>query len=99
MVTFTEITSKSIRANYVKEDYEGYVITGSVSYNKDAQITDADGEIKEIDTNVHVANYNTYGIGDDARINLTNCLADKMSIAVSIAASTLSDLAESYPEE
>lgn len=99
MVTFTEITSKSVRATYEKTDIEGYKIFGSVSYDKESKITDADGEIREVATQKLLTNFNTYGTGDDARINLTNCLAGKMSEAVAIAEATLADLAATYPEE
>ena len=99
MVTFTEITNKTVQVNYEKVDIEGYVVRGSTTYDKNNKVISADGEIKAVDTNKHIANYNTYGTGADARINLTNCIADKMAVAVTIAEETLADLAISYPEE
>lgn len=98
MVKFTEITSKTVRANYEYDEVEGYMVVGSASYDKDDKIIDADGQIKEVDTERIIANFNTYGSGEDARINLTNCLAGKMGLAVTIAEGTLAELAASYPE-
>lgn len=98
MVNFTEITSKTVRANYEYDGVEGYMVVGSASYDKDDKIIDADGMIKEVDTERIIANFNTYGVGEDARINLTNCLAGKMGLAVTIAEGTLAELAASYPE-
>ena len=99
MVKFTEITSKTVRANYEYDHADGYKVTGSAAYDKNDKIIDADGQIKEVDTERIIANFNTYGTGEDARINLTNCLAGKMSLAVTIAEQTLASLAASYPEE
>lgn len=99
MVTFTEITDKTVQASYEKVDIEGYNVAGSVTYDKANQVVNANGEIKEVATNKFVANFNTYGTGEDARINLTNCLAGMMGAAVTIAETTLADLAKNYPEE
>lgn len=98
MVTITEITSKTIQVNYKKEDIEGYAIAGSATYDKNDAVVNADGAIVEVATNLHVANFNTYGTGEDARINLTNCLAGMMGEAVEIAETTLADLAKTRPE-
>lgn len=38
MVTFGQITSKTIRVNYVKDDIEGYKVVGSASYNKEQRL-------------------------------------------------------------
>lgn len=98
MVKFTEITSKTVRANYEYEHADGYKVIGSAAYDKNDKIIDADGQIKEIDTERIIANFNTYGTGEDARINLTNCLAGKMGLAVTIAETVLTELAATNPE-
>lgn len=97
MVKFGEITSKTVRAPYTKDDVEGYVVTGYVTYNKDNKISDANGSIKE--GNVTISNFNIYGEGENTRINLNDCLAGRMSDAVMLAEATLADLAKSYPAE
>ena len=98
MVTITEITSKSVQVKYEKADLEDYVVKGTATYDKDNNVVNADGAIVEVVTNRHVANYNTYGTGEDARINLTNCIADMMLDAVRVAEATLLDLSKTKPE-
>lgn len=99
MVTFGEITDKTLRAPYTKEDYAGFKVTGSATYNKDNKLTDAYGDIRDADTNEHVANFNIYGMGEGTRVNLTDCIAGKMTEAVEVAEATLADLAADYPKE
>ena len=96
MVKFGEITSKTVRAPYTKDDVEGYVVTGSATYNKEDKLTDASGSIREGDVNI--SNFNIYGSGADTRINLNDCLAGRMSDAVRLAEATLADLAATSPE-
>ena len=98
MVTFGEITSKSLRVNYTKADLAGYAVVGSANYNKENKLTDANGDIRD-NEGKHIANFNAYGSGETARVNLTDCLAGMMSEAVEVAEATLADLAASYPEE
>ena len=98
MVTFGEITSKNLRVNYTKEDMEGYKVVGSANYNKENKLTDAIGDIRDAEDK-HIANFNVYGEGEYARVNLTDCLAGMMSEAVEVAEATLADLAATYPEE
>jgi hypothetical protein len=98
MVTYGEITQKNLRVNYTKTDIEGYKVTGSVNYNKENKLTDANGDIRDAEDK-HIANFNVYGEGEYARVNLTDCLAGMMSEAVEVAEATLADLAASYPEE
>lgn len=98
MVTFGEITSKNLRVNYVKNDIEGYKVVGSASYNKDEKLVDANGDIRDAEDK-HIANFNIYGEGEYTRVNLTDCIAGKMSEAVDVAESTLADLASQNPEE
>lgn len=98
MIVFGEITSKSLRINYTKEDIEGYKVVGSVNYNKENKFTDANGDIRDAEDK-HIANFNVYGEGEYARVNLTDCLAGMMSEAVEVAEATLADLAATYPEE
>lgn len=98
MVRFEEITQKNVRVNYVKDDMGGYKVVGSVNYNKENKLTDANGDIRDAEDK-HVANFYVYGEGEYARVNLTDCLAGMMSEAVEVAEATLADLAASYPEE
>lgn len=98
MIVFGEITSKSLRVNYTKDDIEGYKVVGSVNYNKEHKLTDANGDIRDAEDK-HIANFNVYGEGEYARVNLTDCLAGMMSEAVEVAEATLADLAATYPEE
>ena len=97
MVKFGEITSKTVRVPYTKDDVENYVVTGYATYNKDNKLSDANGSIKE--GNVNVSNFSIYGEGENTRINLNDCLAGRMSDAVMLAEATLADLAKSYPAE
>ena len=98
MVTFGEITSKTLRVKYTKEDMEGYKVVGNASYNKENRLTDAQGDIRDAEDK-HIANFNIYGEGEFTRVNLTDCLAGMMSEAVEVAEATLADLAAQYPEE
>ena len=98
MIVFGEITSKSLRVNYTKDDIEGYKVVGSANYNKENKLTDANGEIRDMEEK-RIANFNVYGEGEYARVNLTDCLAGMMSEAVEVAEATLADLAATYPEE
>ena len=98
MVVFGEITSKSLRVNYTKEDIEGYKVVGNANYNKEEKLTDANGDIRDAEDK-HIANFNVYGEGEYARVNLTDCLAGMMGEAVEVAEATLADLASSHPKE
>lgn len=97
MINFGEITNKTIRVPYTKNDIENYVVTGYATYNKENRLTDASGSIREND--VTVANFNVYGEGESARINLNDCLAGRMTDAVMIAEATLADLGSTHPEK
>lgn len=96
MVKFEEITQKTIKVNYTKDDVPGYVVKGTATYNKD-KLSDANGDIRNAEGK-QIANFNTFGKDENTRINLTDCLADMMSQAVVAAEATLADLAQSYPE-
>lgn len=98
MVTFGEITQKNLRVNYVKDDMEGYKVVGNANYNKDNRLTDAYGDIRDLEDR-HIANFNVYGEDENARVNLNDCLAGMMGEAVEVAEATLKDLAAAYPEE
>lgn len=98
MVTFGEITQKTLRVNYTKEDMAGYKVIGNASYNKDNKLTDANGDIRDAE-GMHIANFNIYGSGESTRVNLTDCIAGKMIDAVGVAEATLADLAATYPQE
>ena len=97
MVKFTEITNKTVRASYTKDDVPGYEVVGSAAQNKEGRLTDANGNIRE--NGINISNFNIYGSGPDTRINLTDCLAGRMSDAVRLAEATLADLSTSHPEE
>ena len=98
MVTFGEITQRNTRVNYTKEDMEGYKVVGSANYNKENRLTDASGSIRDAE-NLYIANFNIYGQGEDARVNLTECKPELMNEAIAVAQATLADLAAQYPEE
>ena len=98
MVTFGTITHRDIRVNYTKDDMPGYKVVGSANYNKENKLTDANGDIRDVEGK-HIANFNIYGEGGDTRVNLTDCLAGMMSEAVTVAEATLADLAGTYPQE
>lgn len=98
MVTFGEITSKTLRVEYTKVDLEGYRVAGTASYNKGNKLTDAHGDIRD-EEDKHIANFYIYGEGEYTRVNLTDCLAGMMNGAVEVAEATLADLAAQYPEE
>lgn len=95
MVTFGDI--ETLRVKYT-EEVEGYKVAGTVTYNGQKKITEANGHITDAGDK-HVANFNAYGEGEYARINLTDCVADKMSTAADVANATLANLAAQYPEE
>lgn len=97
MVTFGEITQRNTRVNYTKEDMDGYKVVGSANYNKENRLTDASGSIRDAE-NLYVANFNVYGQGEDARVNLTECKPELMNEAIAVAQATLADLAKGYGE-
>ena len=98
MVRFEEITQKNVRVNYIKDDMEGYKVVGSANYDKENELTDANGSIAGAE-NEYIAEFNVYGQGENARINLTNCKPDMMNDAIAVAQATLADLASTYPQE
>ena len=98
MVTFGEITRRDTRVNYTKDDLAGFKVVGSANYNKENKLTDASGDIRD-NEDKHIANFNVYGEGEFARINLTDCLPNRMGEAVEVAEVTLSDLSSTYPQE
>ena len=95
MVQFGDITSKTIRVDYTKMDIEGYKITGSATYNKENQLTEANGSIADEERNI--GSFNIYNIGGDTRINLS-CSAKLTDVVNDIAKATLADLANGYAE-
>ena len=99
MIKYKEIISKTLRASYEKVDIEDYKVVGSVAYNINNRIIDANGDIRDADTNAHIANFNVYSEGETVRMNLTDCITGKMMDAVTVAEATLADLSQSYPQE
>lgn len=99
MVNYGTIERRDTRVNYTKDDLTGYKVIGMATYNKDNKLTDASGDIRDAENDTHIANFNIYGEGEYTRVNLTDCLAGRMSEAVEVAEATLSDLAGTYPQE
>lgn len=98
MVNFGKITSKRVQVEYTKTDVEGYKVVGEATYNQDGKLTEAFGSIRDSE-NVPIAYFNSYGEGEYARINLTDCIPAMMEEATTIAQATLADLAVTHPEE
>lgn len=98
MVTYKETISKTLTVRFEKTDLEGVVVKGNATYNKDNRLTDANGDIRDVE-NVHIANFSMYGSGENARINLTDCQPSMMGRASEVAEATLADLAADYPRE
>lgn len=99
MVKYGEITSKTVTVPFTKDDMPGYIVTGPSTYNKENKLTHASGDIRDAENDTHIANFNIYGEGEYTRVNLTDCLAGRMSEAVEVAEATLADLAADYPKE
>lgn len=98
MVTYKETISKALTVRFEKADLEGVVVKGNATYNKDNRLTDANGEIRDVE-NVHIANFSMHDSGGNARINLTDCQPGMMGRASEVAEATLADLAADYPRE
>lgn len=98
MVTYKETISKALTVRFEKADLEGVVVKGNATYNKDNRLTDANGEIRDVE-NVHIANFSMHDSGGNARINLTDCQSGMMGRASEVAEATLADLASGYPKE
>lgn len=96
MVQFGNITSKTIRVEYTKVDIEGYKVDGSATYNKDNQLTEANGNILDAEKK-NIGSFNIFGMGDDMRINLS-CSAKLTDVVNDLAKATLADLANGYKE-
>ena len=96
MVQFGNITSKTIRVNYTKMDIEGYKVTGSVTYNKDNELTEANGNIVEAEGK-NISSFKIYSMGEDMKIDLS-CSAKLTDVVNDIAKATLADLANGYTE-
>lgn len=96
MVQFGNITSKTIRVNYTKMDIEGYKVDGSATYDKDNKLTEANGNIVDVEKK-NIGSFNIFGMGDDMRINLS-CSAKLTDVVNDIAKATLADLGEGYVE-
>ena len=98
MVTFTETTQRNTRAIYIKDDLSGYKGIVNANYNLQNKLTDANRDIRYKEDK-DIANFNVYGEGEYARVNLTDCIAGRMSEAVEVAEAALADLAATYPQE
>ena len=98
MITFGEISSKTLVAPYIKEDYVGYLVEGTATYNKENVLTSANGTITDAKTQRHLANFNVYGEGEDMRISM-DCKAAIMGEMYTTASATLADLMATYPQE
>ena len=98
MVRFEEITSKDIRVPYTKDDIEGIIVKGSVAYDKEENVTSASGSINDVEGG-YIADFSSYGVGENVRINLANCIPAKLGEASMVAQATIADLNNQYPEE
>lgn len=96
MVTFGDITSKTIRVDYTKTDLDGYVVKGNATYNKEHKLTDANGNITDAEGK-NIGSFNIYGTAEDMRITL-NCPAKMTDEVNAIAKATLADLGEGNTE-
>ena len=71
---------------------EGYRVGGKTGT---AQVY-IDGKVSR---DVHIGSFNVYGIGEDRRINLNDCAADKMNDVAMVANETIASLSATYPRE
>lgn len=98
MVQFEEITQRDTRVNFSKNDMEGYKVAGNAMYNKEDQLVNANGEIRDMN-DAYIARFTIYGEGVNARISITDSLSEMLSEAAWVAQATLSDLNSTYPNE
>ena len=96
MVQFREIVKKDIRVSYTADADGGYKVVGHASYDKDNKMTDAYGEITDAE-GIIIARFSAYG-GDEMRTNLNDVVSGKMSVAVMITETVLTDLTGGYQE-
>lgn len=97
-IEFGEIISKTITVPYNSIEVDGYKVSGYATYNKDNRLTDARGDVKTAE-DVHIGSFNVYGIGEDRRINLNDCTADKMNDVAMVSDETIASLSATYPRE
>ncbi len=95
MVKFGQIEKKDVKIPFKKDDIEGYVITGVAGYDKEDKLTYGRGEISDA-SGVRIASFMLNNVRDGARVSISNCLADRMNDAVSVAEATIADLALGY---
>lgn len=98
MIKFGTITNKTLSVNFTKESAEGYKVAGNATYDKDNRPNSVTGTITDADGR-QVACFHTYGEGEYARVNLTDCMTDRMAEAAAVANETLEDLAKGYQED
>lgn len=96
MVQLEEIIQRDTRVNFSKNDMEGYKVAGNAMYNKEDQLVNANGEIRDMH-DAYIAHFTIYGEGVNARISLTDSLPEMLSEAVWVAQATLSDLNAIHP--
>ena len=96
MVHLEEIIQRDTRVNFSKNDMEGYKVAGNAMYNKEDQLVNANGEIRDMN-DAYIARFTIYGEGVNARISLSDSLPEMLSEAVWVAQTTLSDLNAIHP--
>ena len=96
MVQLEEIIQRDTRVNFSKNDMEGYKVAGNAMYNKEDQLVNANGEIRDMNDG-YIARFTIYGEGVNARISLSDSLPEMLSEAVWVAQTTLSDLNAIHP--
>lgn len=96
MVQLEEIIQRDTRVNFSKNDMEGYKVAGNAMYNKEDQLVNANGEIRDMN-DAYIARFTIYGEGVNARISLSDSLPEMLSEAVWVAQTTLSDLNAIHP--
>lgn len=98
MITFGEITEKTVRVKYYKSDIEGYSVEGYASYNKENKLNDASGSVRSSDM-MTSCDFNIYRNGDDNyRMNINNINAGSGVEMNNIVESVLAELKATYPQ-
>ena len=97
MITFGTITRRNTQVNFTIEAIDGYKVVGSATYNKENKLIDASGTISTPDGSM-IGSFSIYGEVGDMRVNLNDCIADKMNDVVDVAKETLTSLADTYPQ-
>lgn len=113
MVTFEEITSKTLRVNYKKDDIEGYLVKGAVTYNLEDKPTEFNGAVYSLtkvtytdeagkeqtkNAETHIGTFRSAPSKNEKTCLNVECEIDKIDEVNAIAKATLADLANGYTE-